>query len=467
MVKLRRTTRDRRLPLLWSVAVLAWLVAHACAREARDLTVRVSVQSGPSYVGQAIALDVSTISGSQPPRIFPPALRDAEIMLLDPQPRLRQIMSSAIGDVIDERILYTYHFRLVPHRAGAYRIPPFVVRAGGQSGESKPFSVMVRELPALGRPASFLGGVGSLTVDAGVEPGTVRVGQAVEYQIGLHGTAARGSTIQPELEALRRLPTLAQVQSLGTEAVLDPPSRIFRYRLRPTQAGTVTIPPVAVSYFDPGAGRYFTRTTPSVSLRVVDVPRFDPSSLAYGPAEPQAVESRAGPGRFLWFLGLSLAAIGLGSAIIAVLVRKPSPDCRTFARQAARELQKHRDGEAMAVFITSALTGYLSRATGRPEGALTPSEATVAVIELSGNPALGRQAGGIVSLCDRIRYGGHGDSAAGLAEQAAQLFEAFSRLIAPAEHGPEKNQGRPSRPLSASEPVLPPPINLHSKPDTT
>ena len=64
----------------------------------------------------------------------------------------------------------------------------------------------------------------------------------------------------------------------------SPPSRRFRYRIRPTRPGAASLPPVAVAAFDPQTARYVTRVTSSIPIRVVDVPKFDPSTLGYAPA---------------------------------------------------------------------------------------------------------------------------------------------------------------------------------------
>lgn len=295
-----------------------------------------------------------------------------------------------------------------------------------------------------------------MKVDARAEPVAIRLGQPLEYQILLKGPAARGSTMHPDLQALARLPLAAEVEPLGTRLVPDPPSRIFRYRLRPIRPGSLTIPPVAISYFDPSVGRYFTTATPSVSVRVVDVPRFNPDRLAYGSPAPAGSETRVSRGNpALWILGVPIAAI-LAFTLIALWRRRPGPTPQAFARRTIRRLHNHSNPEQTAILIATALTRYLGLAIGRPEGALTPSEARHEVAELSGEPALGLEAGRLINRCDRVRFGGQNDSAASLAGAAIQLFEALAELavIAP-EPGPEKEQGRQSRPLSASDPVPP------------
>ena len=41
------------------------------------------------------------------------------------------------------------------------------------------------------------------------------------------------------------------------------------------------MPPVAVAAFDPQTAHYVTKVTSSIAIHVVDVPKFDPSTLDY------------------------------------------------------------------------------------------------------------------------------------------------------------------------------------------
>ena len=174
------------------------------------------------------------------------------------------------------------------------RVPPVTVRLGERSGASSPLQVQVRNLPAPGRPATFLGGVGRLDeLDAKARPATIRAGQDLEYRIRLIGPAARGSSRPPELAGFDQLPVGLKIEVLPAETVADPPSEVFRFRLRPTRAGEASLPPVAIAYFEPKLGQYLTKTTSSVPIKVIDVAAFDPQSLDYGSSSPDAADATA------------------------------------------------------------------------------------------------------------------------------------------------------------------------------
>ena len=61
----------------------------------------------------------------------------------------------------------------------------------------------------------------------------------------------------------------------------EPPSRTFVYRIRPTRAGDVVLPPVSIAAFDPELARYITKTTQGIPIKVVAVAAFNTKALDY------------------------------------------------------------------------------------------------------------------------------------------------------------------------------------------
>ena len=138
-----------------------------------------------------------------------------------------------------------------PRRPGTLEIPSIRARLGDQSGRSRPVRVTVRPVPAEGRPAEFLGGVGRFALQAEADPRSVRVGQELEYRITVTGPAAWGMTGRPELKRFDRLPIGLRIEPRPVESTNEPPSRTFVYRLRPTRPGDAVLPPVSIAAFDP------------------------------------------------------------------------------------------------------------------------------------------------------------------------------------------------------------------------
>src|SRR5207244_3900850 len=117
----------------------------------------------------------------------------------------------------------------------------------------------VQTVPLEGRPAEFLGGVGSFSVRADVSPTTVRVGGELTYRINVAGPAAWGMTSRPDLVRFDRIAVSPRIEALPDETVNEPPSRTFLFRVRPSLAGHAVLPPVTIAAFDPEIGRFITK----------------------------------------------------------------------------------------------------------------------------------------------------------------------------------------------------------------
>jgi hypothetical protein len=381
------------------------------------------------YVGQAIELRIGAEAAGERPEVAPPQIPNAEVDLIATD--LSPVAATAIGNFATERNLFVTRFRLIAHRAGPLAIPPVRVRLGDRLGASRPLTIQVRNPPLEGRPAEFFGGVGAFAVAAEVSPDTVRLGQEFTYTIVVTGPAARGMTSAPGLGRFAQVPLGLQVEALPVLAANSPPARRFPFRIRPIHPGAATLPPVAVAAFDPQAERYVTRVTPSVAIRVVDVPRLDPAVVAYRPPPdstgsgwPGWVGSRRGATIGLAVGGLLFAALWTRSAL-----RRRRIDPRWWLLRRARRIGSRPEPAQTAREITDTLAGYLERAIGRPPGALTPDEARSAVAEACGDADLATQAARLIARCDRAWYAAadRDPSATDLVKEARQVLEAIGR----------------------------------------
>ncbi len=268
------------------------------------------------YVGQAIELQVVTVAEADRPQVGTPRVGGAEVSLVGTD--LKLISASGIGDFVTERNLFLWQFRIIPRRAGILEIPPVVVRLGRRSGASPSLRLTIQASPLSGRPAEFLGGVGAFEVEAEARPAIVQSGQALEYRVRVTGPAARGMTAAPDLTRFNHVPLGLQVEPIPSEVIADPPSRVFRSRVRPTRAGEAVLPPVAIAALDPKTARYLTKVTSGVPIRVVDVPRFDPATLGYGP--PARPPTSRPTQAVVWVVG-ALTAFVIAAVIVRLVVR--------------------------------------------------------------------------------------------------------------------------------------------------
>jgi hypothetical protein len=396
--------------------------------QAADLTVRVILGGGPRYrVGQVIDLEVVATAGATRPVVTPPKPDGATLAPIDVA--LRPIASSGIGSVESQTNEYRFRFRLIPHKAGTLALGPFRVAAGGKAGSSAPRRLEVRSVPAAGRPTTWLGGVGPLTATAAAQPASVRVGQTLDLVLTLQGPGALGSTGPLDASRIAALSIAPEITLQPDDLTIEPPARTRRLRIRPTQPGRVTLPPVVVSWFDPRLGRYQSAATEGVAIRVEDVAPFDPARLQYG-------TPGAGPSQRLEWPGVVFAAavtIGLFAWIIH-RARRPRRVDRDPHRQAlgnARLVEEAErngaDAPAMAECISGCLADYLDIVADLPRGELTPDEARVGFERVTGDATLGDLAAALTERCDRVRFSGHpGEEAASLARSARELLEAIA-----------------------------------------
>ncbi len=343
----------------------------------------------------------------------------------------RPITAGGIGEMVFETNEFGYDFIFVPSRSGRTVLPAFVARGNDRMGRSKPLTIEVRAWPAR-RPAGFLGGVGPLTVATSARPEAVRVGEAFEFHVLLEGPGAIGSEAQPpDLARVRSLSIAPTVAVLPPEVVFDPPSRLLRYRVRPTKPGTVSLPAVAVAWLDPTSGRFQTSVAPAVKVRVVDVPRLDPAQLNYAPPPPPVASGSGWPLRGLG-AACALGIMVFGAALFGRYHRSRSVSARRVARGFAWCFRKPLStADFSARLVQQALARYLKAAAARPEGVLTPDEARRCFATLTGDAALADRVAELVRLGDRARYAhpdGDTQAAGRLCSMARQLFGELSRL---------------------------------------
>lgn len=390
--------------------------------EGGPIRARLIVAPGPHVAGQAIRARVVAVAGGERPEIAWPEGPDVEVTPAGTS--ARPIATSGIGSVVDRTIQYVYEFWVVPRHAGAIALPAVTLRMGERSGSTRPTRLEIRPVPAAGRSSAFLGGVGPLEVAAEAAPTRLKVGQWLEFRIILGGPAALGSFRPPDLGRVQRLGI--RVEPLPGSRAGRPPGRTFRWRLRPTRAGALTLPPITIASFDPGSGRYMTRTTSSIPIEVIDVRAFNPSSLRY------AVDDRSARGRS-WLAAVLGAIVAVGGAgglgLWAWRKRSRRPvDPKTLASRLADRFERSPNGpgSVAAVEITEALVEYLKAVHDRPAGALTPAEARQALESVGSG--LAERAARLVGACDRARFAEPGESAdaGALRAEARAVFQALA-----------------------------------------
>lgn len=131
------------------------------------------------------------------------------------------------------------------------------------SVSSQARSVAVRPLPSAGRPDDFSGGVGDFTLAANLGSGNSSSREPVKLDVKIAGTGSISTVGDPQITA----PAGALVLSLGsTQQVTHAGGRVagsrtHSFAIQPRADGRCIIPAITMSFFDPGRGEYYTRST--------------------------------------------------------------------------------------------------------------------------------------------------------------------------------------------------------------
>ena len=384
------------------------------------------IPNGSHFVGQGFELRVSTNAADQRPDIEVPRIVGAEFAIVSTT--FRPLSTSEIGSFVSGQNRFITRLRVVPRRVGILEIPALRASVGGRSGRSHPLRVKILPVPPEGRPPEFLGGIGNFSLHASVSQNAARVGQEFEFRIAVNGPAAVGMTALPSLDRFAQLSIAPTIHPLPDEATIEPLARTFRYRIRPTQAGEIVLPPVKITAFDPISRRYLSQVTQGIPFRVVDVPAFDASTMESVTPAPM---TRQNDGKWAVILVCgAVAAVAFvlyaGMKRFSIARGRPMDLARRFAVLFAHELKvlgrasasaanrKLADIDGLPGFeripadvaeqITGGLIRYLELAIDRPPGAITPAEARQAITCCTNSETLGNQAEQLVTMCDAFRF---------------------------------------------------------------
>ncbi len=225
---------------------------------------------------------------------------------------------------------------LFPLRAGVLAIPSarlsYTLGSAGtifgrserQTSSTAAERVVVRELPAEGRPASFAGAVGVYAMTATVEKSAGRVGDAVQLTVKLEGVGNVKLLPAPIIN-------IANVTSSpsGESIVVDSTdllvrgSKTFRFLLTPTKDGALPLGALKYAYFNPVRGAYEEAVVPLGALRVAPGTTVaDDSTESRAPALPLqswSVEPAVDVTERWWFRAVFLA---LGLPWLALVARR-------------------------------------------------------------------------------------------------------------------------------------------------
>jgi hypothetical protein len=144
------------------------------------------------------------------------------------------------------------------------------VEAIGKTTMSNSITVDVKSLPTPA-PSGYSGSVGKFNLTAEVSPATTPAGESVTLKIGLRGNIRPGSVGEltiPKIDECEVFKPERQVSSDTSQTAGISTRQSYKYLLIPRQQGTLTIPPIEYSYFDPESGSYKTASSQPISIVV-------------------------------------------------------------------------------------------------------------------------------------------------------------------------------------------------------
>ena len=195
-------------------------------------------------------------------------------------------------------------YTLYPLRAGELSLPAATAtlslgRARRQTRierSARPLPIVVKPLPKEGRPRGYRGlTVGRTTLKAKIERKRIRADEGVQLTVEtrIEGMLQNVPQIElPDLEAFQVFPsnTETRVERGGTKRFNV---RTQTWLLRPRKGGRLTIPSLALPYFEPGSGVYRTARTSPLSVTVRGQPKGSSGGRAVAEDDPDTLKLRS------------------------------------------------------------------------------------------------------------------------------------------------------------------------------
>jgi len=287
------------------------------------------------YVGQQVTYQVAVLLSEQArgrlrrnPEFLPPELRGLLAYELGTPTR---VPSRGYGGAMAYEA-HVFQRALFGVTAGAMRVPSpqltyslpqsasyfsreerFVVRA--ESAQ-----LVVKPLPAEGRPADFTGAVGVLRATTRLDASTARVGDPLVLSVRIEGTGNVRLFPRPSVEVswATVVPGNERIQ-VDTSGSLVRGFKEFDFLLTPTRDGAATLPVIRYPYFDPYRGAYAVAETPPADVLVAA------GDLAGGVDEQPTEQLSLRPWRHRSVTSVSEWSGGLRFGVAALLLLAPVP----------------------------------------------------------------------------------------------------------------------------------------------
>lgn len=408
------------------------------------------------YVGQQSTLVTeASFAGdlrmrmSWAPEYYPPNPEDFWIEELEDGAAVRTRVTGS--RILSE--VYSYRRAYFPLRPARFTLDPvrlvFDVRAGrfGQTAARERLSdslrLVVRPLPAAGRPTTFRGAVGEFAIEAMLGPDTVPAGESAVLTLTVEGTGNVRTLAPPTLatlEGLRVFPPSEDARMVERNGRVGG-IKTFRWVLAPERPGRFPIGPVVFAYFDPRRAEYRELRTAPLVLTATSGRTVAGASTTLPVLRTQRMSDALGWVRSSWFAAAQLVPLlvfGLLAAVGRRRRRGGGPSRRSLARDRRRRLIALRPrAESEDPTLYSELEAVVAGVLGdhgvvRPGTAPSAQGARAALLSHRVDPALADRVAAWLAAVVAARYAPEGATEAqrtALVDEAAELVRALELAL--------------------------------------
>jgi len=379
----------------------------------REAFIRTVVEPERPYVGQQITVSVYLYTRA-PLRQAPSMIREPSADgfwvqdLLPPQRTLDATQEVVAGNFY--RAYLIKKFAAFPLRAGELEIgaAEMGITTGGAFDlfrapeqirrEGVPVTVEVRELPEDDAPLRTDAVVGAYRLEARLDRGQVRTGDAVTLTATVRGTGnLRDVRLEvPDIDGLEILASPPE-DRVETNSGVVGGERRFTWLIVPQQPGVYELPDLALRVFEPVSGEYTTVRAPELTITAAgnaivpdepeepetvspEEPTPDTPAPTFGPVRNRSalVRSSEPLSAQAWYLAVLFAMPLLFVALLTLgNVRKRGAAKRKGAKDARARLGDAQklagDGDSRGFYgaVSAAIRGGLEARLGESVGGLT------------------------------------------------------------------------------------------------
>ncbi|HSK21440.1 MAG TPA: BatD family protein [Longimicrobiales bacterium] len=329
-------------------------------------SLNVTLNADTVYVGEQILLRAEATFAeemrtrqSRPATFDPPAPTGFWIQDL-PDP-ISVTLRSREGRTVETQTYRRAYFPLSP---GAYRFPParlhYEIRRGflyaPETRElvSDSAPIVVLPVPAEGRPPSYTGAVGTLSLQASVAPAQIRAGDPTVLTVELTGTGNVKALPEPRLPELPGVEIFPPNQESRVDVDQDRVGGMkrFRWMLVPQEAGSLVIPPIEYGVFDPEREVYIVLRSDTLRVTVTQTAIAAPTDTALRPLRTRPGGTPLGWVRTPAFAAIQIVPLLLLVSAIGMRRRRERPaGPRDIARDLIQRLEDLRTDPASPALL--------------------------------------------------------------------------------------------------------------------